>query len=61
MLLVGIAGGVEARGIKIGDVLTVVREGQKVKSQQSGFEVTLPPTPVGTLRVVNLFGDSDVN
>jgi curli biogenesis system outer membrane secretion channel CsgG len=55
-----ISGG-KHQGITVGDVLTVMQEGQKVKSLQSGFEVTLPPTEVGTLRVVGQFGDSDVN
>lgn len=55
-----ISGG-QHQGIKVGDVLAVMREGQNVKSQQSGFGVSLPPTEVGTLRVVGLFGDSEVS
>lgn len=55
-----ISGG-KHQGIKVGDVLAVMREGQKVKSQQSGFEIDLPSTEVGTLRVVSQFGDTEVN
>jgi curli biogenesis system outer membrane secretion channel CsgG len=55
-----VAGGAR-QGLKSGDVLTVYRAGEKVKSAQSGFEVDLPPTAVGSLRVTSLFGDSDTN
>ncbi len=49
------------QGIKEGDVLAVMLSGDTVKSRQSGFEVSLPPTQVGTLTVVSLFGDSETN
>jgi len=55
-----ISGG-KRQGIKIGDVLTVMLEGNKVKSQQTGFEITLPPKILGNLRVVSQFGDSEAN
>jgi len=55
-----ISGG-EHQGIKVGDVLAVMREGDRIKSQQTGFEITLPGTKIGTIRVVSLFGDSEAN
>jgi curli biogenesis system outer membrane secretion channel CsgG len=55
-----ISGGAR-QGIKVGDVLSVMRQGETVKSAQSGFAVTLPPTPIGKARVISLFGDSENN
>jgi hypothetical protein len=55
-----ISGG-ERQGLKVGDRLAIMREGDRVKSQQTGFEITLPPTRVGALKVVALFGDSEAN
>jgi hypothetical protein len=55
-----ISGGAR-QGLKPGDRLAVMREGQKVKSQQTGFEITLPAEQVAILRVVSLFGDSESN
>jgi hypothetical protein len=49
------------QGLREGDILAVMEVGSTVKSKQSGFEVTLPPKEVATLRVVGLFGDSDTN
>jgi curli biogenesis system outer membrane secretion channel CsgG len=55
-----ISGG-KHQGIKVGDVLAVMREGDRVKSQQTGFEIALPATKIGTIRVVSLFGESEAN
>lgn len=55
-----ISGG-KHQGITVGCVLAVMREGQKVKSQQSGFGIDLPPAEVGAIRVVSQFGDAEVN
>jgi len=55
-----ISGG-ERQGLKVGDLLTVMSQGQKVKSQQSGFEITLPGARVAGLKVAVLFGDSEAN
>ncbi len=49
------------QGLKPGDVLAVFESGQTVKSAQTGFEVTLPPKQVATLRVSSSFGDSETN
>jgi hypothetical protein len=55
-----ISGG-RSQGLRPGDELAVFQAGQTVKSQQTGFDVTLPPRQVGTLRVVSLFGDTETN
>lgn len=55
-----ISGGVR-QGLKPGDRLAVMHEGQKVKSQQTGFEIALPAEQVAILQVVSLFGDSESN
>jgi curli biogenesis system outer membrane secretion channel CsgG len=55
-----ISGG-RSQGLKPGDELAVLEFGETVKSAQSGFDVTLPPKPVASLRVVSTFGDSETN
>lgn len=55
-----ISGG-ERQGLKVGDVLAVMQQGEVVHSQQTGFAITLPPTLVGKIRVVALFGDNETN
>ena len=55
-----ISGG-ERQGLKVGDRLAVMLEGQKVKSKQSGFEIMLPSERVAILKVISLFGDSEAN
>ncbi len=55
-----VAGG-KFQGLRPGDTLLVMEPGKTLKSQQSGFDVALPPTQVGTLEVVSLFGDSETN
>lgn len=49
------------QGLKVGDALAVMEEGEQVKSQQSGFIVALPPKRIATARVISLFGDSEAN
>lgn len=55
-----ISGG-HRQGLKIGDKLAIFKEGERVKSNQSGFEITLPSTQIGLVRVINLFGDSEIS
>lgn len=55
-----ISGGMR-QGIKVGDALQVMESGAKVSSKQTGFDITLPPKKVATLRVVSLFGSSEIN
>lgn len=55
-----ISGG-SRQGLKVGDLLSVMRPGDKVKSGQSGFNIALPSSQVATIRVVAQFGDSDTD
>ena len=55
-----ISGGAH-QGLKVGDQLSLVKPGQVIRSAQSGFDIQLPPTQVGRLQVVSLFGDSETN
>jgi curli biogenesis system outer membrane secretion channel CsgG len=49
------------QGLKVGDSLMVMREGEKVKSAQTGFTITLPAAPVATLKVASLFGTNETD
>jgi len=53
-----ISGG-KSQGIKVGDRFSVIREGEKVKSQQSGFEITLPGKQIAEIEITALFGESE--
>ena len=55
-----ISGGAR-QGLKAGDMLNIMKQGETVKSAQSGFAITLPPTPIGKARVSGLFGDNESN
>ena len=55
-----ISGG-QRQGLKVGDRLKLLKAGKVVKSAQTGFDITLPPTELGVLQVVSLFGDSETN
>ena len=55
-----ISGGAR-QGVKIGDRLAVMREGEKVKSAQTGFIVTLPSSQVAVLEVISLFGSEETD
>ena len=55
-----ISGG-SRQGIKVGDTLAILRQGEQVKSGQTGFDITLPAKVVGQIRVVGLFGDNETN
>ncbi len=55
-----VSGG-KSQGLKPGDDLAVMESGQTVKSAQTGFEVTLPPKQVATLKVASTFGDTETN
>lgn len=55
-----ISGG-ERQGLKVGDELMIVREGERIKSGQSGMEITLPGQQLGRIRIISLFGDNETN
>lgn len=53
-----ISGG-KRQGIKVGDTLRVMVTGQKVKSKQTGMEISLPAKQVAVIRVLSFFGESE--
>ncbi len=55
-----LAGG-KSQGIRPGMTFTVQTTGEKVKSPQTGFDITLPGKKVAELRVDSNFGDAEVN
>jgi len=55
-----ISGG-KHQGLKEGDTLLVLEPGETVKSQQTGFDVILPAKQVATIKVVELFGETETN
>ncbi len=54
-------GGGSKQGIKKGDELQVMEQGQKVKNKQTGFDITLPSKKIASIRVLSFFGDNEVN
>ena len=38
-----------------------MRPGEKIVSQQSGFEIDLPPSKVGEIEIMSFFGDSQIS
>jgi curli biogenesis system outer membrane secretion channel CsgG len=55
-----ISGG-KAQGVAPGMTFSVNAPGRKVKSQQTGFAITLPGAELGRLRVESNFGDDETN
>lgn len=55
-----ISGG-SKQGIKVGDTLFVMKKGEKIKSAQTGFAIDLPPKPIAKIKIISLFGTSEVN
>ncbi len=55
-----ISGGAR-QGIKVSDTLKVMSPGQKIKSKQTGMEISLPGKQVAIIRVVSFFGDNENN
>jgi curli biogenesis system outer membrane secretion channel CsgG len=55
-----VAGG-KAQGLRPGMVLSVQTLGEKIKSPQTGFDITLPGREVGQLRIDSNFGESETN
>jgi curli biogenesis system outer membrane secretion channel CsgG len=53
-----ISGG-SRQGIKVGDILRVMSPGQKIKSKQTGMEISLPGKQIATIRVISFFGDNE--
>ncbi len=54
-------GGGKAQGIKPGMIFSVKTQGEKIKSPQTGAEISLPGRSIAQLRVDANFGDSELN
>lgn len=55
-----VAGG-KSQGLRPGMLFSVQTLGEKIKSPQTGFEITLPGREIAQLRIDSNFGDSEVN
>ena len=53
-----VAGG-KAQGLRPGMVFSVQSAGEKIKSPQTGFDITLPGREIAELRIESNFGDSE--
>jgi len=47
------------QGLKEGDMLAIMEAGNTMKSKQTGFEITLPPKQIATIRVSSFFGETE--
>lgn len=54
-------GGGKSQGVTPGMVFSVNTQGEKIKSPQTGADITLPGRPVAQLRVNATFGDNELN
>lgn len=55
-----VAGG-KSQGLKPGMIFSVQTAGEKIKSPQTGFDITLPGREVAQLRIESNFGDNETN
>jgi curli biogenesis system outer membrane secretion channel CsgG len=55
-----ISGG-SRQGLKVGDMLSVMLEGEKLTSGQTGMPIMLPGRRLGTLRVMSFFGADEAS
>jgi curli biogenesis system outer membrane secretion channel CsgG len=53
--------GGKSQGLRPGMQLAVETRGERVKSPQTGFEITLPGRQIATVRIQSLFGDNETN
>ena len=54
-------GGGKSQGVKPGMIFTVQTQGEKLKSKQTGGEVTLPGHQVAKIQIESNFGDNELN
>ncbi|QWE27966.1 CsgG/HfaB family protein [Polynucleobacter sp. AM-7D1] len=54
-------GGGKSQGIREGMIFNVQSAGEKIKSPQTGAEITLPGQNIATIRVISLFGEGELN
>jgi curli biogenesis system outer membrane secretion channel CsgG len=53
--------GGKSQGLKPGMIFSVQTQGEKIKSPQTGAEITLPGQQIAQIRIDSNFGDSDLN
>ena len=53
--------GAKSQVLKVGDLLNVMKPGKSINSKQSGFNVSLPPTKVASIKVISFFGENETN
>lgn len=54
-----ISGG-KFQGLKPGMILNVLKNGERIRSEQTGFDIQLPGEVVASIKVVKSFGKSDI-
>jgi curli biogenesis system outer membrane secretion channel CsgG len=54
-------GGGKSQGLKPGMIFSVQTQGEKIKSPQTGTQITLPGKQVAQIKVDALFGDNELN
>ena len=54
-------GGGKSQGIRPGMVFSILTKGERIKSQQTGSEISLPGRAIAQLRIDSLFGDGELN
>lgn len=54
-------GGGKSQGIKEGMIFSVQTAGERIKSPQTGAEITLPGQTIASIRVISLFGEGELN
>ena len=54
-------GGGKSQGIREGMIFNVQSAGEKIRSPQTGAEITLPGQNIATIRVISLFGEGELN
>ena len=54
-------GGGKSQGIKEGMVFNIETSGEKIKSPQTGAEITLPGQTIAALKITSLFGEGELN
>lgn len=58
--MIYISGG-KSQGIKPGMIFNIETKGKKVKSKQTGFDITLPGKKVADIKITQTFGDTEAN
>jgi curli biogenesis system outer membrane secretion channel CsgG len=54
-------GGGKRQGIQPGMMFVLQTKGERIKSPQTGAEITLPGQPIAQLRIETLFGENELN